>query len=963
MLAAIAVWGSLLVAYLAKWIRARAEALGELRDPLGCGLVGLVPISTALMALAVAPYSAFLATGLFIGAAAIHLAFAVNLAGTLRIAGQDQSKVVHLIAVLGNFEIAIAAASLGAVDWGRLFFGVGLVTMIGLEATALRQVIGTLPLPASAQPALAARMAAPFLGCIAYLNVAGGAPDVLALTLFGYGTLRTARLLRSHGHALYRTSWASGGLPASAAAAAALSLVNGGMAGPFEWIAVALFVLVNIVVGEIAVGAAWLLLGGEPLSALWEPPVVQYSAPVQQQRSASPEARSNRLVGPLVAIVLNLLVGLPPRRRFKIRLMPHRVLPKPRAPRVERVSAPHSVLANVRGDIAGGLVSAAINIPLAMGYGMFALVSLGDEYFTHGAMAGLCTASVAGIASVLLGNRTTTVYAPRIISTFFLGLLLFNLVHSDMQVIRTGGLPLVLVTYFAIIFLAGTFQMLFGLARLGTLIKFAPHPVTAGFQNTAALLLFLVQLGNACGFDKTIPFTAVPSHLDSARLLSLFVAAATFIVMWNARKITTKVPPIFVGMVAGIVAYYALSALGLSHALGPIIGNALDVPISAAPLPNLGALPLGSFIELLPSIAGGGLALAIIAAVDALLCTKLVAKPGDPKMNADLLLVRLGIVNMLSAGFGGITAGLNIGASVANRSFGGRTPLSVLVSSLVTLAALLVFFPIVAHLPRVVLSAAIMVIAIQHFDLWSLRLVKRLFAGPASQRRTIMLDLLVVIAIAVLSITVHIVLAVFLGVAMAMAQFIVRMSRSNIRQLYRCAGPRRSGTSQESGPNGPGARAILVAELEGALFFGNAERLAAEIEAAVTRETRCLVLDLRQIAEMDSTGARVIAEMRSHLASEHRGFALCVTRDTDTAERLAHHGVFGATSSLAIFVDVERAIGWAQANWSRSEAHELEHNPRRWASVPRKAHAQTANLERDDGPTRNHLAPACEATP
>ena len=91
-------------------------------------------------------------------------------------------------------------------------------------------------------------------------------------------------------------------------------------------------------------------------------------------------------------------------------------------------------------DVFGGLVSAAVAIPLAMGYGMFAFAPLGENYFADGALAGIATAFVVAIACVLLGDKTTTVYAPRITSTFFLGLLIFGLVHSDEPAIGAGGI-------------------------------------------------------------------------------------------------------------------------------------------------------------------------------------------------------------------------------------------------------------------------------------------------------------------------------------------------------------------------------------------------------------------------------------------------------------------------------------------------------------------------------------------
>jgi MFS superfamily sulfate permease-like transporter len=204
-----------------------------------------------------------------------------------------------------------------------------------------------------------------------------------------------------------------------------------------------------------------------------------------------------------------------------------------------------------RDDIFGGLVSAAVAIPLAMGYGMFALSALGEDYFADGALAGLATAFAVAIACVLLGDRTTTVYAPRINSTFFLGFLIYGLVHSGSPEIAARGTPFILAIAFSVMLLGGILEALFGLVKLGTLIKFAPQPVTAEFQNAAAALLLLVQIGNVCGFDHNVPFTQVPQHLDWIKPLSPVIAAITFATMWNARKLLPKVPPIIVAIVLG----------------------------------------------------------------------------------------------------------------------------------------------------------------------------------------------------------------------------------------------------------------------------------------------------------------------------------------------------------------------------------------------------------------------------
>src|SRR5436190_5641401 len=442
-------------------------------------------------------------------------------------------------------------------------------------------------------------------------------------------------------------------------------------------------------------------------------------------------------------------------------------------------------MGTLRDDVIGGLVSAAVAVPLAIGFGMFAFVALGDAYFAYGALAGLYSAIVVGVACVLFGDRTTTVYVPRVTTTFFLGGLLFQLVHSDLEAVRSGGHHLIVAAFFAIILLGGVFQALFGLVRLGSVLRYTPHPVMAGLQNAAAALLFLVQLGNVSGFEHHVPFTALFGHLAEIKPLSLAVAAVTALATWKARAVTTKIPPLIVGLFAGTALYYAIVAFGYGALLGPVIGP-LAAPESTAPLKNIGEAALSSgLIALLPLIVSGALALAIIASLDALLCARLAIAPGAPKVDGDRLLLRLGAGNALSAIAGGITNGINIGATVVNRAFGGKTAVSVLINAAALAVVAFGLFWLVAYLPRTVLSAVIMVLAIQHIDPWSVDLIHRIRTRASRHRGLMLLDLAVVVLVAALSVTINIVLAVFLGIFLAIALFVLRMSRSNVRRSYR----------------------------------------------------------------------------------------------------------------------------------------------------------------------------------
>ena len=467
-----------------------------------------------------------------------------------------------------------------------------------------------------------------------------------------------------------------------------------------------------------------------------------------------------------------------------------------------------------------------------------------------------------------------------------------------------------LLVFFAIILLGGLFQALFGLMRLGTLIKFAPHPVMAGFQNMAAVLLFLVQLGNVLGYEHNIRFTRVFGAIGETRPLSVLVAALTFAATWNARRITAKVPPVLVGLGCGLIVYYAIVLAGFGDMLGPIIGPPTASAAMRTVLVDFSGLPMAAPLEnSAPTILSSALALAVIASIDALLCAKLTSQPGELRAGDDKLLIRLGIANAVSAGFGGITSGINIGPSLTNRAFGGRSWLSVIVNAAALLAAATLLFPVLAYMPRAVLSAVIMVIAIQHIDPWTRQFAGRLVKPGTPQRGAVALDLGVSVFVSLLSIAINVELAVFVGIVLAVLLFVVRMSRSNIRRLYRCdtVRSRRSRDPAELAVLHAAGASVLVIELQGALFFGTADRLAQIVDTETAKGTTALLLELRRVTEIDSTGARILGDIDAALGARGVKLALVLSARTETAARL--HDIF---QDDRFFPDIDRAIEWAE---------------------------------------------------
>ena len=396
----------------------------------------------------------------------------------------------------------------------------------------------------------------------------------------------------------------------------------------------------------------------------------------------------------------------------------------------------------------------------------------------------------------------------------------------------------------------------------------------------------------------------------------MLVAVLTFAAMWNARLVTTKVPPVLVGLCCGSIVYYGFAFAGLSDMLGPVIGPLTASAAMRAVLVDFSGLPMVAPLEQSATvILSGALALAIIASIDALLCAKLASLPGELRAGDDSLLVRLGIANAISALFGGITSGINIGPSLANRAYGGRSRLSVIVNAAAVLMAATLLFPLLAYLPRAVLSAAIMVIAIQHIDPWTKQLAARLVRPGTPQRGAIALDLGVSLFVSLLSIAINVVLAVFIGIVLAVLLFVVRMSRSNVRRQYRCdtVRSRRYRDPGELEVLHARGNSVLVIELQGALFFGTADRLAQIVDGETAGATTALLLELRRITEIDSTGARILGEIDATLRARGVRLGLVLSGRTETAARLADifHGD-------RFFPDIDRAIEWAEDELLRS---------------------------------------------
>jgi len=450
------------------------------------------------------------------------------------------------------------------------------------------------------------------------------------------------------------------------------------------------------------------------------------------------------------------------------------------APPPEAGSAPRGRWPrHLRGDLTGGLAAAVLTIPVSMGYGLLALSALGDAYIPQAILAGLWAPVFGCFVALLLGANTTMIYSPRSIVTFLIGtIVLHSFTRSDLPYLANAPAATLLVLSMLLVFLAGFFQALFGVLRLGALVKYIPAPVFAGFQNAAAILIFFSQIDSMLGFRQHVSPLAIPANLGAVQPLTLLVGVITCTLILKGARLTKKIPPTIIGLIGGVAAYYVLLFFGLASGLGPLIGK---IPF-AWPDPHYfadfhGLFTDAQFWQLAPTLIGGALSLAIIASLDGMLCARLVESDSGNRIQGNRELIRLGVGNMVAAGFGGIANGINLGSSFANHRSGARTPLSVLVHALVILFAILVFSPLISFLPRVVIAGMLVMVAIQLVDRWTLQIFVKLLKREFSSSKSMLLDLLVILVVTAAAVAANIVIAVAIGIAVTILFFLFRMRR------------------------------------------------------------------------------------------------------------------------------------------------------------------------------------------
>ena len=544
-----------------------------------------------------------------------------------------------------------------------------------------------------------------------------------------------------------------------------------------------------------------------------------------------------------------------------------------------------------RADLLAALVVGVVALPLSM-----ALAIACDIKPQHG----LYTAIIAGFTCALLGGTRFQVTGP----TAAFVVILVPIVHR----FGLGGLLIAGA-------MAGVILIVMGLARLGKLMEFVPHPVTSGFTMGIAVVIGVLQLKDV--FGVTLPRTegtfeylgALWGARGQVNPYDLAVAVVTIGLLLGLPRVLKRVPaPLVALTVVSVLVVvcerwwpgFHASTIGNLEKFTFKIGN--ETRHGIPPLPPIPMLPwhlpgitldYHTIRELLPS----AFAIAMLGAIESLMAAVVADGMSGSRHDPNAELIALGIGNILCPFFGGIAATGALARTATNIRAGAHSPFAAAMHAVFILACTIVLAPLVAYLPMAGLAGLLIIVArnmsgARHF-------ARLLRIAPRS-------DVLVMVTCFTLTVVFDMVIAVTVGVVLAALLFMRRMAVTTTVALE---------TAQEAvGVDLPPG--IRLYEVAGPMFFGAAKSAMEAIAAVGSGNDHTFVLNMQHVPTIDVTGLVALESVLDRLYRS-RIKVIFAGLTPEVAELLDRAGIKRQPGRLAYAPDVETAISMAIVHGAR----------------------------------------------
>jgi SulP family sulfate permease len=475
-------------------------------------------------------------------------------------------------------------------------------------------------------------------------------------------------------------------------------------------------------------------------------------------------------------------------------------------------------------DLMAGVIVGIVALPLAIAFAIASGVS---------PEKGLFTAIIAGFIISALGGSRVQIGGPT--GAFIV------IVYGIVQEYGVNGLTIAT-------FMAGIILIILGFARLGSVIKFIPHPLIVGFTSGIALIIFSSQIKDYFGLkmgavpadfiDKWKSFAA---HIGSANIYTILLATSTIIIILLWPKVTRKIPGSLIAILVTTIA-----TLWLHLPVETISSRFGSIP-STFPAPALPRLDLGIIRHLIrPAFT-----IALLGGIESLL-SAVVADGmigGNHKSNMEL--VAQGTANMFSSIFGGIPATGAIARTATNVKNGGRTPVAGIVHAITLLLIMLCVGKWAALIPMGTL-AGILIIVAYNMSEWES------FVSVLKGSRS---DMAVLLTTFFLTVLADLTVAIEIGMVLAVFLFMRKMIKfSDVSILTNQLDDTDMGKDTEAIGNYILPKEVEVFEITGPLFFGAAYKFKDAIKL-IERPPKVCIIRMRKVPIIDASGIKTIREV------------------------------------------------------------------------------------------------------
>lgn len=495
-------------------------------------------------------------------------------------------------------------------------------------------------------------------------------------------------------------------------------------------------------------------------------------------------------------------------------------------------------------NIIAGLIVAVVALPLAMAFAIASGVKPEQ---------GLYTAIIAAFIVGVFGGSRVQIAGPTGAFIVILAGITAKYGVSGLQIAS---------------FMAGFILLFMGFVKLGNVIKFIPDPVIVGFTSGIGVIIFVGEWKDFFGLPVHIPLNAhfyekimsLSLALPHLNITTTSLGAFSLFLMIITPKLFKRVPGPLVAMLAATI-LQAIFHFKHVATIGSAFGG---IPRHLPPF----HFPTIS-VNTAQSLIGPAFTIALLGAIESLLSAAAADGMGGTRHNSNQELKGQGLANILSPLFGGFAATGAIARTVANMRNGGNSPIAAIVHSIALILVLLLLAPYAANIPLCSLAAILFVVAYNMSDLSHFfHIVKH---APRD-------DVMVLLLTFLLTVFTNLVIAVNVGVILAMLFFTRRMTHS---------------TRIETETNETISNNVLddtiIYTIQGPLFFGVAEKMEQALMASHT-EPKTIIFRLKNVPFMDITGLETFSEIIEKYHARGIAVYLCEANEK-VLHKLVHMGI------------------------------------------------------------------------